>query len=144
MKTMLKVCLAAALLLGSMPSRLAATEAQPRALVVQKKDGTRFEFPLSKTQFTIQKQDGNKVFHVEFIGGEGFDCKLSEIEFVTYASELSGINSVVYSTTARIEVYRIDGVKVMSSEGTLQQVIDQLPKGIYLVKVNGETLKIAR
>lgn len=133
-----------ALLLGGMPSKLAAAEGQPRVLVVQKKDGTRYEFPLTKTQFAIQEQDGNKVFSVEVASGDSFACKLSEIEFVTYALESSDIRNVDYSKTARIEVYRIDGLRIMSSEVPLQQVIDQLPKGIYLVKVYGETFKIAR
>ena len=127
-----------------MPISMMAEGEYPNVLVVHQMDGTENAFQLEGT--TLQFQPDSDMLQVS-TDGTSNSFSLSQITGIAYEyrdfSSL-GISSITLSNALQAEVYSLDGRKVSAEFQSLQGALNTLPKGVYIIKVNGKTLKIAK
>lgn len=131
------------LIMGLLPIGMMAEGEFPNALVIHKTDGTEMAFQLEGTKLQLIYNDMVQVN----AGNRDYNFDLSDISGVTYEYRdlgTQGIFGAILSNVAKVEVYGLDGCKMLSGVMTQQEVLRQLPKGIYVIKMNGKTLKIAK
>lgn len=132
------------LLLGLMPISVQAEEDYPNALVINITDGTEKAFQLEGT--TLQFQPDSDMLQVS-TDGTSNSFSLSQITGIAYEYRdfnSLGISSITLSNALQAEVYSLDGRKVSVEFQSLQGALNTLSKGVYIIKVNGRTLKIAK
>lgn len=116
----------------------------PNAMMVQLTNGSTVGFALENTtlqllpttnQVKVSTAENNQTF------------TLSDVKSIAYEyHDLStlGIDVISLKSIADIEVYTLGGHKVASERTTLDNVLNGLSQGVYIIKVDGRTLKIAK
>lgn len=130
------------LLLCSLSIGISAEGEYPNVLVIQRVDGTERIFTLEKSTLSIYPNSESI-----YVTSEGQDVyfPLSEVKGIKYEYYgLSGIKDVVFSDTVSVFIYSMDGRIISSSKQSLQESLGQLSHGVYIIKMNGKTLKIAK
>jgi hypothetical protein len=72
---------------------------------------------------------------------------LSDVKSIAYEyHDLNtlGIDVISLKGMADVEVYTLGGRKVATERTSLGNVLNGLSKGVYIIKVDGRTLKIAK
>ena len=127
-----------------MPIGMMAEGEYPNALMVHLNNGNTIGFQLEGTtlqmfpstnQVKISTEKDNQTF------------TLSDVKSIAYEyHDLSTLSLEVISidTLTDIEVYTIDGRRVAAERVSLGNALRGLSKGVYVIKVNGRTLKIAK
>ena len=127
-----------------MPIGMMAEGEYPNALMVHlnngssigfQLEGTTLQMLLSTNQVKISTEKDNQTF------------TLSDVKSIAYEyHDLSALDIDVISmdTLADIEIYTLDGRKVAAERVSLGAALRGLSKGVYIIKVNGRTLKIAK
>lgn len=132
------------LLLGGLPMGMSAEGEYPNVLVIQQTDGTEKAFLLEESTLSILPSTG-KVTVAS--ANEEKSYALSGIKGIKYDYRdptTLGISGIPYSDATHIGVYGLDGRKVCTEGQSMQESLRQLPHGVYVVKMNGRTLKIAK
>ena len=127
-----------------MPVGMMAEGEYPNALMVHLNNGSIVGFQLEGTtlqmlpftnQVKVSTEKNNQTF------------TLSDVESIAYEyHDLNslGIGMISLNGIAHIEVYFIDGRKVATDRTSLSNALSALPQGVYIIKVNGRTLKISK
>lgn len=127
-----------------MPIGMMAEGEYPNALMVHLNNGSVVGFQLEGTtlqmlpstnQVKVTTEKDNQTF------------TLSDVKSIAYEyHDLSTLGIDVFSlkSMADIEVYTLGGRKVASERTTLDNVLNGLSQGVYIIKVDGRTLKIAK
>lgn len=127
-----------------MPIGMMAEGEYPNALMVHLNNGSVVGFQLEGTtlqmlpstnQVKVTTEKDNQTF------------TLSDVKSIAYEyHDLStlGIDVISLKSMADIEVYTLGGRKVASERTTLDNVLNGLSQGVYIIKVDGRTLKIAK
>jgi hypothetical protein len=106
-------------------------------LTVQTADGNSKS--IATEQLVLTFQNGQLVA----TNGEGSQTfTLTELSKMFFDASASGIEKTVASDSATVEVYTLAGVFVGRFE-TMTQAEAALKQGIYLIKTNGQTKKVA-
>ena len=107
-------------------------------LTFEKQDGTTQSVAVSGLTLTIA--DGNLV---AANGTETLTLALSDLTKMFFASEATGIDQLTAKLPAdsAAEVFTPAGVFLGQYE-SLQAVRSALQQGVYIIKVNGQTLKV--
>lgn len=131
--------------------------AQSKSLFITFSDNTRAEFTLaSQPEISF----GDDMLKVK-AGDQSVSYELKRVLTFTYgastgvrqvesdmAFKMEGNTIVAYGNTPRIRVFAIDGKAVNLTAvkmGNCQTIdIGQLPEGVYIVNVNGKSIKVAR
>ena len=98
-------------------------------------EGTTLQMLPSTNQVKVTTEKDNQTF------------TLSDVKSIAYEyHDLStlGIDVISLKSMADIEVYTLGGRKVASERTTLDNVLNGLSQGVYIIKVDGRTLKIAK
>ena len=139
MKKLLLLLLTALMSIGMM-----AEGEYPNAMMVSLNNGSTIGFQLEGTtlqmlpstnQVKVSTEKDNQTF------------TLSDVKSIAYEyHDLStlGIDVISMDTLADIEIHTIDGRKVAAERVSLSNALRGLSKGVYVIKVNGRTLKIAK
>ena len=116
----------------------------PNTMMVQLTNGSTVGFALENTtlqllsttnQVKVSTAENNQTF------------TLSDVKSIAYEyHDLStlGIDVISLKGMADIEVYTLSGHKVASERTTLDNVLNGLSQGVYIIKVDGRTLKITK
>ena len=132
------------LLTALMPIGVMAEGEYPNALMVHLNNGSTIGFQLEGTtlqmlpstnQVKVSTEKDNQTF------------TLSDVKSIAYEyHDLNtlGIDVISMDTLADFEVYTIDGRRVAAERVSLGNALRGLSKGVYVIKVNGRTLKIAK
>ena len=127
-----------------MPIGVMAEGEYPNALMVHLNNGSTIGFQLEGTtlqmlpstnQVKVSTEKDNQTF------------TLSDVKSIAYEyHDLNtlGIDVISMDTLADFEVYTIDGRRVAAERVSLGNALRGLSKGVYVIKVNGRTLKIAK
>ena len=127
-----------------MPSGMMAEGEYPNAMMVQLNNGSTIGFALENTtlqllpttnQVKVSTAENNQTF------------TLSDVKSIAYEyHDLStlGLEVISLKGLADIEVYTLDGHKVSFERNSLDNVLNGLSQGVYIIKVDGRTLKIAK
>lgn len=127
-----------------MPMGMMAEGEYPNALMVSLNNGSIVGFQLEGTtlqmlpstnQVKVSTEKDNQAFI------------LSDVKSIAYEHHdlnTLGIDVVSMNGIADIEVYTLDGRKVAAERVSLGNAVRGLSKGIYVIKVNGRTLKISK
>jgi len=127
-----------------MPLGMMAEGEHPNAMMVQLNNGSTVGFALENTtlqllpstnQVKVSTAENNQTF------------TLSDVKSIAYEyHDLStlGIDVISLKGMADIEVYTLDGHKVSSERNSLDHVLNGLSHGVYVIKVDSRTLKIAK
>lgn len=132
------------LLLGGLPMGMSAEGEYPNVLVIQQTDGTEKAFLLEESTLSILPSTG-KVTVTS--ANEEKSYALSDIKGIQYDyrdPSTLGISGIPQSDATHIGVYGLDGRKVWTEGLSIQESLRQLPHGVYVIKMNGRTLKIAK
>lgn len=133
-----------------------AVHAQGKSLFITFSDNTRVEFALSSNPEISFADDMLTVK-----AGDQSSYELKKVQTFTYGTStgirkvegdaevsVEGNRIVVRGQNARIRLFAIDGKAVnmpLEKAGDYQVVdVDMLPKGVYIVNVNGKSIKITR
>ncbi|MBR1463895.1 MAG: T9SS type A sorting domain-containing protein [Prevotella sp.] len=131
--------------------------AQGKSLFITFNDNTRVEFALSSNPEISFADDMLTVK----AGDQSSSYELKKVQTFTYGTStgirkvegdaevsMEGNRIVVRGQNARIRIFAIDGKAVnmpLEKTGDYQVVdVDMLPKGVYIVNVNGKSIKITR
>lgn len=132
------------LMTALMPISIMAEDEYPNALMVHLNNGSIVGFQLENTtiqmlpstnQVKISTEKDNQTF------------TLSDVKSIAYEyHDLNtlGVEVISMNTITDIEVYTVDGRKVSAERVSLGNALRGLSKGVYVIKVNGRTLKIAK
>lgn len=72
-----------------------------------------------------------------------FDIPMAQLKKFYFISDYAGINSpIVDESNTDVEIYTISGIKA-GSFASKKEAEATLPSGLYIMKSNGQTLKIA-
>ena len=127
-----------------MPIGMMAEGEYPNALMVHLNNGSVVGFQLEGTtlqmlpstnQVKVTTEKDNQTF------------TLSDVKSIAYEyHDLStlGIDVISLKGMADIEVYTLGGCKVATERTSLGNVLNGLSQGVYIIKVDGRTLKIAK
>lgn len=132
------------LLLGGLPMGMSAEGESPNVLVIQQTDGTEEAFLLEESTLSILPSTG-KVMVIT--ANEEKSYALSDIKGIKYDyrdPSTLGVNGIPCSDATHIGIYGLDGRKVWTGGQSIQESLRQLPHGVYVVKMNGRTLKITK
>lgn len=140
MKKILLLMIACLLPIGMM-----AEGEYPNALIIHLNSDAIVGFPLEGTTLQLLSST-NEVKITTTDDNQSFT--LSDVKSIVYEyRDLStlDIDGITMKGTANIEVYTIDGhKKYKGNNTTLHTVLNCLSQGVYIIKVNGRTLKIAK
>ena len=136
------------LLLCSMPGCVHSQGEYPNSLVVYYNSTAPSWYPKK----VIHSLDGLNVsfgFNQVYLYYDDRDFtiyKLEMIEKITYEyhSEDNAIGNLNYEADMGTSVYSIDGKEVLPCVSSYSQLPNSLPKGVYIIKSNGRTIKIVR
>ena len=108
-------------------------------LVFQKGDGTKQSVTAMGATITFNGDEATVVN-----GSESATFTLSELSsmFFSTTAETTAISELAATNDAEVEVYSASGVYV-GSFSNIETLKDKLQGGVYIVKQNGETTKIA-
>ena len=136
-------------------------------LVVHLANGTE-ESNIINTISNITVTDGS--FVINFVGGTDESFELSDISKIDFSNTITGVSdlkmnkddntvSIFYNRSdeslnitgnkiaGNLEIYNMNGVKAMETVieiGNSTISINQLSRGIYIVRINNQTVKIAK
>ena len=117
----------------------------PNALIIHLNSDAIVGFPLEGTTLQLLSST-NEVKITTTDDNQSFT--LSDVKSIVYEyRDLStlDIDGITMKGTANIEVYTLDGHKMsVANKTTLHTVLNCLSQGVYIIKVNGRTLKIAK
>ncbi|MBP3286629.1 MAG: hypothetical protein J6M15_06800 [Prevotella sp.] len=103
-------------------------------LTFEKSDGTLTSVPLSSLSITIS---GNTLT----AGDQSFAlADLTKMYFTT--ADVTAIDEVKAAVNGEVEVFSMNGV-AMGKYTTVQEAMSSLRTGVYIVKSNGKTVKVA-
>ena len=140
MKKILLLMIACLLPIGMM-----AEGEYPNALIIHLNSDAIVGFPLEGTTLQLLSST-NEVKITTTDDNQSFT--LSDVKSIVYEyRDLStlDINGITMKGTANIEVYTLDGHKMsVANKTTLHTVLNNLSQGVYIIKVNDRTLKIAK
>lgn len=123
---------------------LMAKDDYPNALMVELSNGSSIGFLLEGT--TIQLLPSKNQLKIT-TAEENQEITLSEVKNITYEYCNPGtlsIGVISMNGISDIEIYDLEGRKLSVKNNTLKSVLNERPKGVYIVKINGQTLKIAK
>lgn len=108
-------------------------------LTIQKTDGTEQSFTAQGLILTFQ---GSSMIATE--GTTTATFALSDLNKMFFSAEATGIKDVTSAAVpdTPVAIYDVSGVR-LGSWKTLDEARGQLKKGVYVVRQNGETKKIA-
>ncbi len=127
-----------------MPIGMMAEGEYPNALMVHLNNGSVVGFQLEGTtlqmlpstnQVKVSTEKDNQTF------------TLSDVKSIAYEyHDLStlGVDVISLKSMADVEVYTLGGRKVASERTSLSNALNGLSQGVYIIKVDGGTLKIAK
>lgn len=139
MKRLLLLLMTTLLSLGMM-----AEGEYPNALMVNLNNGSTIGFQLEGTTLQMLPTTNQVKISTE---KDNQSFTLSDVKSIAYEyHDLNtlGIGVISMDTLADIEVYTLDGRKVATEHTSLGNTLNGLSKGVYIIKVNGRTLKIAK
>ena len=139
MKKLLLLLLTALMSIGMM-----AEGEYPNAMMVSLNNGSTIGFQLEGTTLQMLPSTNQVKVSTE-MDNQAFT--LSDVKSIAYEyHDLNtlGIDVISMDTLADIEVYTIDGRRVAAERVSLGNALRGLSKGVYVIKVNGRTLKIAK
>lgn len=116
----------------------------PNAMMVSLNNGSTIGFQLEGTTLQMLPSTNQVKVSTE-MDNQAFT--LSDVKSIAYEyHDLNtlGIDVISMDTLADIEVYTIDGRRVAAERVSLGNALRGLSKGVYVIKVNGRTLKIAK
>lgn len=130
--------------IGLLPLDLMADGNSPNALMVHLKTGSVVSFWLDSTRLLLMPSINQVRIDT---GSENSTFTLSDVKCVVY--EYQDPSSVTASRIsmndiANIEVYTYGGGKIISEKSSLRNIVNKLAHGVYVIKVNGRTLKIVK
>lgn len=103
-------------------------------LTFEKSDGTLTSVPLSSLSITIS---GTTLT----AGDQSFTlADLTKMYFTT--ADVTAIDEVKTAVNGEVEVFSMNGV-AMGKYTTVQEAMSSLRTGVYIVKSNGKTVKVA-
>lgn len=107
-------------------------------LTFEKQDGTTQSVAVSGLTLTIA--DGNLI---AANGTETLTLALSDLTKMFFASEATGIDELTAKlpSDGAAEVFTLTGVS-LGQYDSMQAVRAALQQGVYIIKVNGQTLKV--
>lgn len=103
-------------------------------LTFEKSDGTLTSVPLSSLSITISGTTltaGDQSFAL---------ADLTKMYFTT--ADVTAIDEVKAAVNGEVEVFSMNGV-AMGKYTTVQEAMSSLKTGVYIVKSNGKTVKVA-
>lgn len=103
-------------------------------LTFEKSDGTLTSVPLSSLSITISGTTltaGDQTFAL---------ADLTKMYFTT--ADVTAIDEVNTAVNGEVEVFSMNGV-AMGKFTTMQEAMSSLRTGVYIVKSNGKTVKVA-
>lgn len=103
-------------------------------LTFEKSDGTLTSVPLSSLSITISGTTltaGDQSFAL---------ADLTKMYFTT--ADVTAIDEVKAAVSGEVEVFSMNGV-AMGKYTTVQEAMSSLRTGVYIVKSNGKTVKVA-
>lgn len=103
-------------------------------LTFEKSDGTLTSVPLSSLSITISGTTltaGDQTFAL---------ADLTKMYFTT--ADVTAIDEVKTAVNGEVEVFSMNGV-AMGKYTTVQKAMSSLRTGVYIVKSNGKTVKVA-
>lgn len=103
-------------------------------LTFEKSDGTLTSVPLSSLSITISGTTltaGDQTFAL---------ADLTKMYFTT--ADVTAIDEVKAAVNGEVEVFSMNGV-AMGKYTTVQEAMSSLRTGVYIVKSNGKTVKVA-
>ena len=139
MKKLLLLLLTALMSIGMM-----AEGEYPNAMMVSLNNGSTIGFQLEGTTLQMLPSTNQVKVSTE-MDNQAFT--LSDVKSIAYEyHDLNtlGIDVISMDTLADIEIYTLDGRKVAAERVSLGAALRGLSKGVYVIKVNGRTLKIAK
>ena len=139
MKKLLLLLLTALMSIGMM-----AEGEYPNAMMVSLNNGSTIGFQLEGTTLQMLPSTNQVKVSTE-MDNQAFT--LSDVKSIAYEyHDLNtlGIDVISMDTLADIEVYTLDGRRVAAERVSLGNARRGLSKGVYVIKVNGRTLKIAK
>ena len=135
-------CLALGFMLSGMCTLLHAQGKQQGTLYIEKRDGTTIKLPITPGYPQLNSKEEGAYLEIQ--------KNETEVEYMTSADilriyatlETSGIASLTTEEDGMqpATVYAIDGTQV----GTDSQNLEQLPKGIYIIKKGKQSTKYVR
>lgn len=132
------------MMLGCLSQVMMAEGEYPNALMVRLNNGSTLGFQLEGTTLRLHSS-ANQVKISTLEDNQTFT--LSDVKSITYEyHDLStlGIDMISMKGMADIEVYTLNGHKIMVERTSLGMALNGLSNGVYIIKVNGRTLKIAK
>lgn len=139
-------------------SSITAYATDRTTLYVTFNDGEQLEFALADSpEVTV----GDNKMNIK-TATTNYTCELWTVKNFRYTKEAAGISNVenkptytlegndliVDGTANKINIYRIDGEKInlpyTTESGKTVINLDSLKGGVFLVKINGKVIKIAR
>ena len=127
-----------------MPIGVVAEGEYPNALMVCLSNGSTIGFQLEGTTLQMLPSTNQVKVSAE---KDNQSFTLSDVKSIAYEYHdlnTSGIDVISMNGIADIEVYTLDGRKVATEHTSLGNTLKGLSKGVYIIKVNGRTLKIAK
>jgi hypothetical protein len=127
-----------------MPIGMMAEGEFPNALIVHFNNGSSIEFQLEGTTLQMLPTTNQVMVSTD---KDNQTFTLSDVKSIAYEyHDLNtlGIEVISMDVIADIEVYTIDGHKVSAERISLSNTLKGLSKGVYVIKVNGRTLKITK
>lgn len=131
-------------MLGGLSINLSAEGEYPNVLIIQQNDGIEKAFLLEECTLSILPSAGKVTV---MSAGEENNFPLSDVKGVKYVfrdPSTLGMNDINYSDVSLLKVYRLDGSKFKFGSQSMQRSLYELPHGVYVIKVNGRTVKIAK
>ena len=132
------------MMLGCLSQVMMAEGEYPNALMVRLNSGSTLGFQLEGTTLRLHSS-ANQVKISTLEDNQTFT--LSDVKSITYEyHDLStlGIDMISMKGMADIEVYTLNGHKIMVERTSFGMALNGLSNGVYIIKVNGRTLKIAK
>lgn len=121
-----------------------AKDEYPNALMVRLDNGSTIGFLLENT--TLQLLPSSNQVKVSTLE-DNQTFTLSDVKGIAYEYHDSGtldMKTISMKSVADIEVYNLEGHRVCAVHTSLGNALKGLSKGIYIIKVNGKILKIAK
>lgn len=97
------------------------------------------ETTLSVEALTISISESNLIVTNES-GTQTF--ALQDLTKMYFSSSITGVNSVITQEDGEVEVFALNGVS-MGKYANTNTAIEALKSGVYVLKANGKTIKIA-
>lgn len=135
-------CLILSFMLSGMCTLLHAQGNQQGTLYIEKRDGTTIKLPITPGYPQLNsKNEGNRLL-IQKSKTDAEEVESADILRIYATLETSGIASLITDedNLQPATVYSIDGTQVVTGN----QNMEQLPKGVYIIKQGKKSTKFVR